>query len=226
MGESIDLKSQKFGKLTVIEPSEKRDSTGSILYKCQCECGGTSYVSRRHLKNGHTKSCGCTRTEKFNKHREATKLNLKGQKFGKLTALKPIGTDTNRQVIWHCKCDCGKEIDVLGVSLKKGNTQSCGCISSSNIKELIKLNNIEKTNIAIIKSLYKNSKSNKTKSGVKGVGWNKRSNKWRAYIMFQGKQYELGHFVKVEDAIKIRKEAEEKLFGPFLEWYKENFKED
>ena len=28
---------------------------------------------------------------------------------------------------WHCRCDCGSEIDVLGMSLKNGDTKSCGC---------------------------------------------------------------------------------------------------
>jgi hypothetical protein len=32
-------------------------------------------------------------------------------------------------VVWHCICDCGKEVDVRSNSLSNGNTQSCRCIN-------------------------------------------------------------------------------------------------
>ena len=40
----------------------------------------------------------------------------------------------------------------------------------------------------------------------------------------KNKSYHLGYFDSKEDAIKVRKTAEKKLFGEFLEWYKENIK--
>jgi len=66
-----------------------------------------------------------------------------------------------------------------------------------------------------VKGLLNNNKSKVTKSGVKGVCWDKREKKWRSYIMFKGKLSELGYFLKLEDAIKAKREAEEKLFRPF-----------
>ena len=38
--------------------------------------------------------------------------------------------------------------------------------------------------------------------------------------MFQKKQHILGYFIEVHDAIKARKEAEEKYFKSFLEKHK------
>ncbi len=35
-------------------------------------------------------------------------------------------------MIWHCKCDCGKEIDISGKYLRGGKTQSCGCLTISH----------------------------------------------------------------------------------------------
>ncbi|WP_394372107.1 hypothetical protein [Clostridium neonatale] len=148
----------------------------------------------------------------------SNRKDLTGQKFGRLTAIKYVKT-IKTKAIWLCKCDCGKNIEVLAESLYSGNTKSCGCISSQNIKELAKANNIDSTNIAILKGVCKNNKSNITKSGVKGVGWDKSRKRWRAYIMFKRKSYHLGYFKDKEDAIKARKEAEKKLFAEFLEWY-------
>lgn len=52
--------------------------------------------------------------------------DLTNQKFGKLTAIKPIGIK-HRYVYWECKCDCGKIVSVRGSHLTSGQTISCGC---------------------------------------------------------------------------------------------------
>ena len=52
-------------------------------------------------------------------------------------------------------------------------------------------------------------------SGCKGVGWHKPKNKWRVRITVDKKTIELGYFDDKEEAIKCRKEAEEKYFGDF-----------
>lgn len=211
---------EKFNKLTVLDKTDKRTKEGSIIYKCKCECGNITFATSRDLKSGHKKSCGCIKTKNF----KAEKKDLTGKKFGKLTAIKCIGKGTDRSYLWECKCDCGKTINVLATSLLSGNTKSCGCISKENIIKESKKNNIDNTNVSIINGLLKDSTSKITKSGVKGVGWDKRRKKWRAYIGFKNKSYHLGYFDSKEDAIKVRKTAEKKLFGEFLEWYKENIK--
>ena len=47
-------------------------------------------------------------------------------------------------------------------------------------------------------------------SGVMGVRWNKKANKWIAGINHKGKNVHLGLFVDFNDAVKARKEAEVK----------------
>lgn len=55
-------------------------------------------------------------------------INMENQRFGRLTVLYRNGSHNGRAV-WHCKCCCGNEVDVLGKSLRQGNTTSCGCKS-------------------------------------------------------------------------------------------------
>lgn len=55
----LDLLGQKFGKLTVIEKTDRRQQ-GSIMWKCQCDCGNIKEISSGSLVSGHTKSCGCS----------------------------------------------------------------------------------------------------------------------------------------------------------------------
>lgn len=60
----VDLYGKKFGRLTIIEPTEKRCG-GFIVWKCQCDCGKIAYVSSGNLCSGNTKSCGCLRKEQL-----------------------------------------------------------------------------------------------------------------------------------------------------------------
>lgn len=50
-------------------------------------------------------------------------------------------------IVWHCRCNCGNECDVESYNLRRGLTQSCGCISSSigeiNIQKILQANSIE-----------------------------------------------------------------------------------
>ena len=49
-------------------------------------------------------------------------------------------------------------------------------------------------------------------SGHKGVSWFKRDSIWETYIWVDGKKKTLGKFKDLHDAIKIRKEAEDKYY--------------
>lgn len=35
--------------------------------------------------------------------------DLSNQRFGRLVAIKPCGKNKYRNVLWLCRCDCGKE---------------------------------------------------------------------------------------------------------------------
>ena len=53
-------------------------------------------------------------------------------------------------------------------------------------------------------------------SGVPGVDWLKRKQRWRASICFKGRRHYLGCYQNFDDAVQARKQAEEELFLPFL----------
>ena len=52
------LTGQRFGRLTAIEPTEKRYD-GKIVYHCLCDCGKQCFIRSSDLRKGHTRSCGC-----------------------------------------------------------------------------------------------------------------------------------------------------------------------
>jgi hypothetical protein len=59
-------------------------------------------------------------------------------------------------------------------------------------------------------------------SGIKGVTWHKKSNRWRAQISVNDKNIVLGNFKDIQDASKARKEAEIKYFGEFARQIKKD----
>lgn len=54
-------------------------------------------------------------------------IDLTGKKFSRLTVLN-IGVKKGDRVYWVCKCDCGTIKEIMGHSLKRGVTKSCGCL--------------------------------------------------------------------------------------------------
>lgn len=61
------------------------------------------------------------------------KLDLTGQKFGRLTAIKIVGKTKQHSIIWECRCDCGNITNVVTGDLKSGHTKSCGCLHLDTI---------------------------------------------------------------------------------------------
>lgn len=53
--------------------------------------------------------------------------DITGQRFGYLVVLRKSGKDIHRNIIWLCKCDCGVEKPISGLTLRQGRTKSCGC---------------------------------------------------------------------------------------------------
>lgn len=197
-----DITGQTFGRLRAVR------YMGSSLWKCVCECGGVSYVKTSNLTNGHTQSCGCMAKEQSAINGAKVK-DLTGQRFGKLVAIRYLGKSK-----WELKCDCGNLTTAHQSNLHKGQKTSCGCAVS--LDKANRSNIIEGTNIGNIRS---QTVSKRNTSGVKGVHFCKTRQIWIATIGFQGKQYTLKSSKDKEECIRARKEAEERIFGDFLEWY-------
>ena len=53
-----DLTGHRFGSLIAIEPTEKRVS-GSVVWRCTCDCGKEKFAPASELNVGNVKSCGC-----------------------------------------------------------------------------------------------------------------------------------------------------------------------
>lgn len=118
--DGVDLTGERFGRLTVLEKDKGKN------WRCLCDCGNQKIYPQYKLLGGLIKSCGCI------KHESHPRIDLSGQRFGRLLVLHEaehhVGRSGDRRRQWLCRCDCGNEITVLQNSLQKGATTSCGCL--------------------------------------------------------------------------------------------------
>lgn len=61
-------------------------------------------------------------------------IDLTGRRFGRLLVIEKYG-HKGKTVAWLCKCDCGTEVTVRGADLRRGVTQSCGCLHKEDLIE-------------------------------------------------------------------------------------------
>lgn len=120
-----NLIGKRFGKLIVIDQVNSGDKNSQ--WKCLCDCGQYCIKNYQNLMKSPCPSCGC---ETSNIISQNLLIDLTGKKFGKLTVLKRIKIQDEKEPHWLCKCDCGNEKIVRGQDLRYGNTKSCGCLVS------------------------------------------------------------------------------------------------
>ena len=92
-------------------------------------------------------------------------IDLTGKKFGRWTVIKRSFPNKGEQPVWLCKCDCGKEKIVMGNSLRKGDSKSCGCLSNELKSARRKLD----SGLANMRTVIRQYKANAKR---RGVGWN------------------------------------------------------
>lgn len=117
-----DVTGQRFGRLTALYRLDRK-SGSSYLWHCRCDCGKETDVRVSALLSGNTTSCGCAASDR----QKSKEKDLTGQRFGRLTALYRLDRKQGNSCLWHCRCDCGQEIDAQAALLLRGDTTSCGC---------------------------------------------------------------------------------------------------
>ena len=55
-------------------------------------------------------------------------IDLTGETFGRLRVLGREGINKHGQLTWACECECGNRKVTLGMLLRNGQVQSCGCL--------------------------------------------------------------------------------------------------
>lgn len=100
---------------------------GEVLWDCICPtCGKITTQTYYNLHKLNLKGC------KGYKGKNAA-VDISGQRFGRLTAVKYVGSNKGWGAIWECVCDCGNTVNVKKGSLMTGGTKSCGCLNRERL---------------------------------------------------------------------------------------------
>ena len=128
MGKVRDLSGQRFGRLVAQHYAGKLTKNRHAIWHCVCDCGNEIDIPSNALVTGNTSSCGCLRNGGVGGGVGGGKpIDLTGQRFGKLTAIKRIGRDGERDSLWLLQCDCGNTCIKNISTVKRGDVTSCGC---------------------------------------------------------------------------------------------------
>ena len=206
-----------------------------VQWLCQCDCKDKTLVvvigNNLKKKNG-TKSCGCLNKEvvSFNsrtKNRKYNTYDLSGEYGIGYTAkgeefyFDLEDYDKIKDYYWSVNGKNGyirTFINGVTVMMHRFITDCPTNMSIDHIHGNKTRNNNRKNNLRICTAqengMNVGLQSNNT-SGCTGVIWNKHRNTWMATIKYNNKRIYLGSYKIFEDAVKARKEAEDKYFGEF-----------
>ena len=193
------MKNKRFGRLVAVELTKKNNRSAWL---CHCDCGNTKIVRADHLRSGAVKSCGCLNADK-KKERFKDMTDFENDNFKVLKKAK----SHNQRVQWLCLCKhCGNTTVLNSSEIAK--TKSCGCLKKGASAEYM-------AQIRDFESLKSTKPTKKNTTGVRGVYVRNRrgTRKYQAFINVNKKPKYLGTFDTIEEAAKVRKQAEQDFWG-------------
>jgi 5-methylcytosine-specific restriction endonuclease McrA len=91
---SKDLTGQRFGRLIVVKPTDKK--AGRTAWECVCDCGNKAIVNTVHLVSGRTRSCGCLKVGENNLNYNPNKTDEERLKGRYILGKHTIGNFRNK----------------------------------------------------------------------------------------------------------------------------------
>lgn len=110
-----DLTGKKFGEWTVIKRVNDQTKSNGAKWLCLCSCGKEQIVWGKYLRNGTSKSCGCSKA-----------IAKIGDKIGSFLITNIISKEDKgkRRKRYVCLCDCGNTVELTATQLR--SRKHCG----------------------------------------------------------------------------------------------------
>lgn len=221
-----DLTGQQFGRLIALR-DVGRSSGGDILWECECSCLERNHVivTSSNLQRLHTQSCGCYAKEQTSKSRKKETLFdiVDNIAVGYTSAGEQFFVDVSNitklqgHSWWYTKQGYLAGYVDGKLTLMHRFLTNCDDEHVVDHKNHItgdnRISNLRVCTVS--KNQYNRKMQNNNTSGSIGVSWEKRQEKWRAYITAEKQRIELGMFDNYEDAVKARQYAEDKYHKEF-----------
>lgn len=115
-------------------------------YDLECVCGKLFSAWACSIESGHTRSCGCLRSQ-----RPLPTVESAGQLKVLRAYRHPAPTRRSpnlRKTRLDLECFCGKLFTAWAGSIQSGNTRSCGCLRKAHYAKMRKLRGFKRGNQA------------------------------------------------------------------------------
>jgi len=147
---------------------------------CECGCGACTYLTPH---NDRSKSWVKGQPLRFlNGHRSKNAIDITSQRYGRLTVIRRLPNDKNRNARWLCKCDCGIETEALAFCLRSGHTKSCGCLVLESSAAIGRANSVALVRHGHAANRSRNaSRTYKTWRSMKDRCTNPKHHAWKHY---------------------------------------------
>lgn len=209
----------KYGKLTIIEIGDLTPDGKHREMICQCDCGAIKEVRIDMLKSGNIKSCGCNAHPKKTSHHDLYK-DVYPRLFKIYSGM--VRRCYNKKAS-HYEYYGGRGISIFEDWLGDNGLDNFmewslnnGYLNTLSIDRIDVNGNYTPFNCrwATIEEQSHNKRTRKgNTTGVSGVIYDNKRNKYRASISCKSKRIYLGAFDTLKEAIQIRKEAEQKYWN-------------
>ena len=214
MPKKIEMTGRKFGRLTVLREASKRISN-RVTWECLCDCGNIKMATALSLRNGHTQSYGClsiemtigrSTTHGMPKKSRAYKSwdymlsrcrNKKdsGYKYYGGRGIKVCDRWLNFENFFKDMGECPPTLTIERIN-NNGDYEPSNCYWTSRAMQ------------------SRNQRTRKnSKTGITGVHFCKRRQKYIAQIGVNNKQIHVGVFSTLPSAARARSKAEQHFWG-------------
>lgn len=243
-GRGRDIAGKQFGYLTAIELTGEKKDRG-LVWRCRCSCGQEVELVASRLLTGNNLSCGCLRGEHFkelNKYIGGTSLRQSIEEQVRSTrAMSGYTGVTVKRGKWlahiaykgkHITLGCYDKLeDAVKARARGKELVQLDAMGLLDIYEELHKDDPLLPQREEIRNQHKQPKQEQppssmlparrssNTSGYPGV--HKKRDKWAAKITWEKVTYHLGCYKTIDEAIAVRKEAEQALQqdpAGFPEW--------
>lgn len=205
---------QILGKWTVLKKSAETKN-GYVRWTCRCECGTERDVIGKYLKSGKSSSCGCIR-KPYKKAKRQGVFKTKTVEYHVWTRMRDRCFNPNTPKFKHyggrgitiCERWNSFENFLEDMGERPTNRHS---IERKDVNGNYEPSNCIWTTQTVQSRNQRIRTDNST--GISGVSWNKKLQKYRVKINVNRKSISLGCVNTVEEATKLRIDAEIKYWG-------------